>query len=252
VAIYGTDQPRNEEVAEKGQIPHISPTVEEMLDRVDAAMVVWRHGDLHASHALPFLKAGKPVFVDKPFAIKVEDCQAMLDVAAASGSALTSFSTTRWTPGIRALKERSEEYGEVKLGQVSGPADLTSEYGGIFFYANHAVEMMLALFGHGATGVYARQAGDNITCVVRWGDERMCNLNLSKGARATYCATLHGTAGWVSEKIDIGGCYADGLDVFLKMVRTGVRPLTDCELLEPTRLLHAVVRSLESGREEAI
>lgn len=252
VAIYGTDGPRNEEVAEKGQIPYIAPSVEDMLDKVDAAMVVWRHGDLHASHALPFLQAGKPVFVDKPFAIKLEDCQAMLDAAEASGAPLTSFSTTRWTPAIRALQERSAEYGEIRLGQVSGPADLESEYGGVFFYANHAIEMMFALWGHGAAGIYAREGADNITSVVRWPDGRLANLNLSKSAKATYSATVHGTEGWVSEKVEIGGCYADGLDVFLKMVRSGEWPLTGAELLEPTKLMHALLRSLRSGQEEAI
>jgi predicted dehydrogenase len=104
VALYGTDPVRNAEVAEKGKIPMVVPTVEEMLKHVDAAMVVWRHGDLHASHALPFLQAGKPVFVDKPFAIKVEDCQAMLDAANKSRALLTSYSTTRWTKAIRKLQ----------------------------------------------------------------------------------------------------------------------------------------------------
>lgn len=251
VALYGTDAARNQEVAEKGKIPYIAPTVEDMLDRVDAAMVVWRHGDLHASHALPFLKAGKPVFVDKPFAIELKDCQAMLDAAAASGAPLTSYSTTRWTPAIKELRERAAEYGELRMGQVVGPADLESEYGGVFFYANHAIEMMLALFGHDIAGIYAREGQGNVTCVVRWPDGRLANLNLCKSAKATYAATLHGTQGWITEKIDISACYEDGLAVFLEMVRTKKRPLTDAQLLEPTRLMHALLRSLESGREEA-
>ncbi|MBM3460202.1 MAG: Gfo/Idh/MocA family oxidoreductase [Armatimonadetes bacterium] len=252
VAIYGTDKARNEEVAEKARIPHISPTVEDMLDRVDAAMVVWRHGDLHASHALPFLRAGKPVFVDKPFAIKLEDCKAMLEAAHYFGAPITSYSTTRWTPAIQALLARKEEFGDLLMGQVSGPADLNSEYGGVFFYANHAVEMMFQLFGHGAAGIYAREGQGNVNGVVRWPDGKLVNLNLHKSARATYSATVHGAKGWVSSTIDIGGCYADGLDVFLKMVRSKVRPLTDEQLTEPTRLLHALLKSLASGREEAI
>lgn len=251
-AIYGTDPARTAEVAKLGSIPRITESVEEMVDLVDAAMVVWRHGDLHAPSALPFLRAGKPVFVDKPFAIRVEDCQAMLHTAAASGALLTSYSTTRWTPAIRRLRERAAEYGELRMGQVTGPADLESEYGGLFFYANHAVEMLFALFGHGAGAVFARQGQGNVLATVRWPDGRLANLNFCKSAKATYAATLHGTEGWVSERLDIGGCYADGLEQFIRMVRTGERPLSDAELLEPTRLLHALLRSLESGREEPI
>ncbi len=252
VALYGTDPVRNAEVIEKGQIPFLAPTLEDMLDRVDAVMVVWRHGDLHAGHALPFIRAGKPVFVDKPFAIRLEDCQAMLEAAAESGAPLTSYSTTRWTPAIRSLRERTSALGEIRMGQVSGPADRESEYGGIFFYANHAIEMMLTLFGHGAAGIYAREGQGNITSVVRWPDGRLANLNLGKSAKATYSATLHGTEGWLSETIDITNCYADGLAVFMEMVRTGQRPLTDAQLLEPTRIMHALLRSLASGCEEPI
>lgn len=252
VALYGTDPARNAEVAEKGKIPFIAPTVEEMLKHVDAAMVVWRHGDLHAAHALPFLRAGKPVFVDKPFAIKVEDCQAMLDAAEKSKALLTSYSTTRFTKAIRSLQGRAAEYGDLRMGQVSGPADLESEYGGVFFYANHAIEMMFALFGHGAEAIYAREGQGNVTSVVRWPDGKVVNLNLMKSAKATYSATLHGTNGWISEKIDITGSYEDGLEQFVKMIRTGKRPLTDAQLLEPTRLMHALLRSLKSSKEEPI
>lgn len=252
VAIYGADEARNKEVAEKGNIPHISPTLEDMIPRVDAVMTVWRHGDLHASHTLPFLRAGKHAFVDKPFAIKLEDCQAMLDAAKEHSVQLTSFSTTRFVPDILGLKAAVDTYGEPLLGQVSGPADLESEYGGVFFYANHAIEMMLATFGHGAEGIYAREGHGNMNCVVRWPDGKMANLNLTKSAKATYSATVHGTKGWVSKTIDINGSYAYGLAVVAEMFRTGKRPLTDAQLLEPTRLMHALLRSLKSGREERI
>jgi predicted dehydrogenase len=252
VALYGTDPARNAEVAEKGNIPHLAGSVEELLDRVDAAMVVWRHGDLHREAALPFLRAGKPVFVDKPFAIKLEDCQAMLDAARESGALLTSYSTTRFSRHIRVLQSRRSEWGDLRLGQMTGPADLQSEYGGVFFYANHAIEMMLTLWGEEVETVTALEGQGNVSAVVRWQDGRLCNLNLCKSAKSTYAVTLHGTDGWVSEKLDTSSCYNEGLAEFIRMIRTGQRPLTDEQMVKPIRIMHAFLRSLKTGHEERI
>lgn len=252
VSLYGTDAARNAEVAEKGSIPHVAGSVEEMVDQVDAAMVVWRHGGLHREAALPFIRAGKPVFVDKPFAIQLEDCQEMLDAARESGSLLTSYSTTRFCRNIRVLQSRRAEWGDLRLGQMTGPADLQSEYGGVFFYANHAVEMMLALWGEEPETIFAREGQGNVSAVVRWADGRLCNLSLCKSAKTAYGVTLHGTEGWVSEKIDINNCYNEGLAEFIRMIRTGRRPLTDVQILTPIGLMHALLRSLETRREEAI
>ena len=36
------------------------------------------------------------------------------------------------------------------------------------------------------------------------------------------------------------------------MIRTGQRPLTDDQILTPIRLMHALLRSLDTHREEAI
>ncbi|MBA2452353.1 MAG: Gfo/Idh/MocA family oxidoreductase, partial [Chloroflexia bacterium] len=50
---------------------------------------------LHAEHALPFLKRGLPVFIDKPLAISLEDCGQLIATANANGAFLTSFSSMR-------------------------------------------------------------------------------------------------------------------------------------------------------------
>ena len=252
VALYGTDQARNAEVAQLGRIPWIAPTVEEMLDKVDAAMVVWRHGHLHASHALPFIQAGIPTFVDKPFAIHLADCQAMLNAAAAAGALLTSYSTTRYCRGTQAVQERAQSLGEVRLAQITAPADLKSEYGGIFFYANHGVEIAFTLCGHGVQSVTAREGHGNIIAVLRYPDGRLVDLTLVSSVKSGYWATLHGTEGRLSEPIDISNSYQEGLAVFLEMIRTGQRPLTNEQLLEPTRLLHAIMQSLDGGQEVLI
>ncbi len=62
-AIYGQDMQRTKEVAQRAQIEFIASRLEELMDKVDAAMVVFRDGNLHAEYALPFIKAGIPTWI---------------------------------------------------------------------------------------------------------------------------------------------------------------------------------------------
>jgi predicted dehydrogenase len=80
-AIYGEKESRTEEIAKTYQIPVIVKEVHEMLGKVDAVMILLRDGSLHLTFAIPFLKAGIPVWMDKPFTASKEDCYQLLCTA---------------------------------------------------------------------------------------------------------------------------------------------------------------------------
>ena len=61
----------------------IVDTPEDLLGKVDAVCVESQGGFVHLDRVTPFLKAGIPCFVDKPFACTVEHARAMADLAAA-------------------------------------------------------------------------------------------------------------------------------------------------------------------------
>ena len=59
---------------------------------------------------------------------------------------VTSSSALRYLPAVtRLATELADSRPEVL--QVSGPADVSSEHGGLFFYGIHTVEIMFALLG---------------------------------------------------------------------------------------------------------
>ena len=61
------------QTAQEGKIPHIAAKPDELFDKCDAVMVLTRRGSSHASYALPFIKKGYPVFIDKPICLSDED-----------------------------------------------------------------------------------------------------------------------------------------------------------------------------------
>lgn len=248
VAIWGQEQARTREVAETGRIETIVDRPEDMLGLVDLVLVVDRHGDLHAEHALPFLERGLPVYVDKPFAVRMEDCERMLAAARRSGALLTSFSALRYAPATDALTGEVGRIGPVKAAHFAGPCDFGSPYAGPFFYATHVAEVALRLIGEDVRTLLARRSGQTVAVQVTWADATLATLTYLGDAAYHFHAALFGTDGMAASEIAAGaGSYAAALKVILGMLESGTPPLTEEQMLRPIAMVHAIQRSLASG-----
>ena len=245
VAISGPDPARTQEVAALGQIPEIVDDFRDLIGKVDAVLVVHRHGDLHAEHAIPFLEAGIPVYVDKPFAVSLADCHRMLAAAKAGNAVLTSYSSLRWAPKTASLAKELPELGEIRVGQFAGPCDFTSEYAGPFFYATHVAEIAFRLMGDDVTSVRATQSGQSVVATVTFANNAVATFSYLGDAAYHFHATLFGTSDFAAREIVAGDAsYGAGLLTFLDAVATGVAPLTEKQLLTPIAFVHAMQASL--------
>ncbi len=82
---------------------------EELLGEELDAVFVLTPDHVHATPARYFLEAGVAVFVDKPLAITVEDCDAVLSAAARTGSRLYVGHNLRHLPVLRRMRELIDE-----------------------------------------------------------------------------------------------------------------------------------------------
>ncbi len=71
---------------------------------VDAVYVATPH-NLHLEHASDALRAGKAVLCEKPITTSAEECRALIDVAATTGSYLMEAMWTWFLPAVRRAKE---------------------------------------------------------------------------------------------------------------------------------------------------
>lgn len=248
--IFGLDEARTREVAGAGRVERIVGSPSEMMGNVDAVMAVFRHGDLHMKYALPFIEAGIPTWVDKPFAIRNEDARAMLEAAAGSGTLLTGGSTCRYIYDILALKNayrNGSRAGKIGAAAMNFPATLENEYGGIYFYGAHLAEMAMEAFGYDAKFVVAAETNGMVSAMVKY-DALQLVLNFLPDCKS-YCAVLYGSEATVTREIDITGCYLKGFEQFAGMLRTGRAPLSPEQLYAPVELLNAIKESYETGDE---
>ncbi|MFD9701107.1 Gfo/Idh/MocA family protein [Lentzea sp. NPDC059081] len=212
---------------------------EDLFGLVDAVVVAHRHGDLHRPHAIPFLREGLPVFVDKPLAVTNEDAEAIVAEALAHHAPLTSFSALRWLPGTDALAAA----GTPLRVTASGPVDPASPYGGIFFYGIHPVDVALRLAPGPIESVDVTTHDDRIAVLARVGGVEV-EIDLVLG-EAPFRGSVTTSAGTTERELVLDEHYfVPGLEKFLEMTATGKPPVGYDDLLRPVHLLNAVAKAI--------
>lgn len=94
----------------------------EMSGRDDAhAVIITTPHPLHAAHALECLEAGLHVLVEKPMALHVADCDAMIAASGAHKRLLGAICQRRWYPSALRIKQAIDKglLGTPLLGQVT-------------------------------------------------------------------------------------------------------------------------------------
>lgn len=98
------------------------PTFEGMVGsgQLDALIVCTPH-PAHAQYAIAAADAGAHVVVEKPMAVTVRQCDAMIEAAVRNGVLLAVISQRRWYPAVRRVKAAIDE------GRIGEPALATVE-----------------------------------------------------------------------------------------------------------------------------
>ena len=252
--LYGDEAKRNRETMTKGKFAVLVERPEEMIGQIDAVIVVYRHGSRHFEAAKPFIKAGVPIFVDKPMTASVAEAHKLVAMAKRNNVPITSFSTVRCNRGIQTfLKKDLRKAGKISGGTITGPADPTSEYDGLFFYAVHCVELMLETFGYAVKDVVATCSGKNVITTVRYKTGELVTLNLLGESETNgFTMTVFTEKGPLAPEYDGSTSYSDGLKVMKQMFATGKMPLACDQLVTTVRVLEAIVKAYKSGAREKV
>jgi predicted dehydrogenase len=235
-----------------GELTEITPL--DVLDRpedfvgaVDAAIICSRDGALHRSQAEPLLRAGIPVLIDKPLATTTVDAQALVDLAASSGSTLMSASAVRFAPEVAQLKSAIPSLGGLAAVSVTGPADPDSPYSGIFFYGIHIVETAFELIGLPAAefdpdslSVLTRGAVTVATASVAGVAVTLRFVTPDDQGQNPFQAAVFGRRGNATENLTLGPDYNFPLLERFMMAIDGRQPDGPADLVAPIRLTEQI------------
>lgn len=214
----------------------IVDSVEELVKRVDVVFLESNDGRVHLEQVRPVLKAGKPVFIDKPIAGNLKEVIAILDEAKKAGVPLFCSSSLRFGKNTQAVHHGS--IGKVKSAETTSPSSLEKTHPDLYWYGVHGCESLFTVMGTGCQSVKRGTTADGkIEVTGTWEGGRTGIFRESKG----YGGKAVGEKG----EADIGSY--DGYDVLLfeiiKMFRSGKPPVSAEETIELYAFMEAADES---------
>lgn len=250
--VWGETEEFAKTAMEKGSIPEMVENPNDMLDKIDGLIVDHRHGKFHLEPAIPFIKAGIPTFIDKPFCYKTEEGKKFLELARKHGTPVTSYSSIAHSYETFDIKNQLKDMKGVNQVVRYGPLELDSQYGGVFFYGAHLVQPLLYLFGDTVQKVQVHQNGKNSSASLVFKDGMLATLifTTKKYGWSTHIETKEGIIPLQSriedKKPDKN--YVDMVEMF----KTGKEPRSHSSIIHCVSVLEALEKSVTSGQWEEV
>ena len=218
-------------------------SIAQLLEKVDAVLLETNDGRPHLEQVLPVLKAGKPVFVDKPIAGSLGDAVAIFEAARQHKVPMFSASSLRFTPGAVAI--RAGKLGDVVGCDAYSPCPTEKTHPDFFWYGIHGVETLFTVMGPGCESVTRVTTPGSDVAVGQWKGGRIGTFRGIRTGSSDYGGTAFGTKGIQSIGSDAG--YRPLLVEVAKFFRSGIAPVDEQETLEIYAFMEAADESKRQG-----
>ena len=171
----------------------IVESLDDLIAQSDAIVLETNDGRPHLEQVTPCLKAGRPVFIDKPIAGSLTDAVAIFELGRHYKTPLFSSSSLRYSTGAQALRNGS--LGEITGCSTYSPCSLEKTHPDLFWYGIHGVEMLFTVMGTGCESV-TRASTPNFELVTgTWNNDRIGTFRGIRRGGSGYGGMAFGTKG---------------------------------------------------------
>jgi predicted dehydrogenase len=221
----------------------IVDSIKALLKEVDVVLLETNDGRPRLEQALQVLKAGKPMFIDKPVAASLQDVVAIYEAAKRYNVPVFSSSSLRYFPG--AQEARQGKVGKVLGADTFSPATLEKTHPDLFWYGIHGIETLFTVMGTGCKSVTRINNPDTEIVVGTWPDNRVGTFRGTRTGTHGYGGTVYGEKG----NLTLGpyGGYNALLAEIIKFFQTGQVPVSPEETLEIYAFMEAAEESKRQG-----
>ena len=260
-SVWSENAARAEEFARDCGVAAVVESPEAMIGQVDAVMVHEMDAGKTLDLARPFIKAGLPTYINRPFAATLAQAEEILSLARRHQTPVTTCSALRYAPEALELGERVKRLGPVRSYVAAGSS------GPFYCYAIHLIELARAVVGGGIEQVTTLgtpvldfrphppgQIGFlHVQHVARDRGQAMQGvLQLINGCKGVWFEmTVYAQDGTASASLprdDVRSqLWLPTLRAIERMFRTREEPVTHDELLEKHRALLAADKSALTG-----
>lgn len=218
-------------------------SLQELFKMSDVILLETNDGRIHKQQAMEVIRAGKPMFIDKPIAASLQDAWEIFAAAEKYKVPVFSSSALRYLKPIQDIK--SGTYGAVMGADTFSPALIEPTHPDLFWYGIHGVEALYALMGTGCVSVQRHFTEGSDFVSGTWKDGRIGNFRgLRKGK-----TDFGGTCYCEKEIVSIGPF--TGYESLVKQITaffdSGISPVAKEETLELIAFLEAAELSKKLG-----
>lgn len=230
-----------EKVKEAGV--EIMDNIPDLLENVDAVLLETNDGRRHLEQAVPVLKAGKPLFIDKPIAASLADAITIFELAKHYNVPVFSSSSLRFMSS-------AQDVANGKIGKVLGadaysPCILEKTHPDFFWYGIHGVEILYTVMGTGCQELIRVHTDSTDVAVGTWEDGRIGTFRGTRTGQHTYGGTAYGEK--ANAVLGPFEGYRPLLKAIIQFFETGNVPVKAEETLEICAFMEAADESRLTG-----
>ena len=228
----------------RGMGIEIVDSIPKLLEKVDVVLLESVDGRIHLQEAVPVIKAGKPLFIDKPVAGSLADAIAIYELAKKHNVPCFSSSSVRFSPGIQELL-KNEQLGTIVGAVTWGSCTYQEGTPDMFFYGIHGIEPLYALMGTGCETVTRIQTIDTDVVSGVWKDGRIGMYRGIRKNKADFGAVVFGSKAIVQSGRE--GGYEELCREIGRFFKTRKVPVQPEETIEIIAFMEAADESKRQG-----
>jgi len=224
-------------VAKASMISQVVDEPEAMLGQIDALLLARDDAENHLAFAQPFLKAGMPVYIDKPIALSLRDLDALYQLEQYEGQ-IFSCSALRYAKELMLSESDRDRIGPIRHLLATTPKSWEK-------YAVHIIEPSLQIID--ATADIARMRSRTVaeggrSVSVSFGNSLTADFTaFGKGVSGPLSIRIFGEKNWIElPSVNTFPTFKTALSEFVEGVRTKTRR-------SPIQFNRQVVSIIEAG-----
>jgi hypothetical protein len=218
----------------------------DMIGKVDGMLIEAQEGGVHWERARPFLEAGLPCFIDKPFACSLADAKKIVALAEKKKAPVFSSSSLRYAPALVAFLDDPKR-GKVLGALAYGPAPLNEKdpkrNPGLFHYGIHVVEMLYTLLGSGCARLTCTHEKGTDVVTGQWSGGRLGTVRGVRSGKAGYGFLAFTEAGVRHVPVGTGDIYRELLKRVVTFFQTRKAPVEPAVTVEIVAFIEAALKS---------
>ena len=233
--IWTQDKTVSRHIAEACYIENIVGDYKELIGKVDGILLARDDVELHYEISAPFLKAGLPIYIDKPLAISVEAAEKIYSLQQYKGQIFTC-TALRYAKELQLTSDDLSQIGEIRYIDACVMKSWDR-------YGVHIIEPVLKIIGNQgkSTDIKNSKRDDRKIVTISWESGLQATFKALGSAYTPIVIRIFGSNGF-KELV-----FSDTFYAFKQTLKTFVDVILKYKKPIPKNFVLNVVKIIEEG-----